>query len=262
MARENHKSPERAVQDGGGGKAGRLHLGTSGWHYADWWGVFYPDGVKKKDALSYYSNRFDTVELNAPFYRMPTEKAVRNWAGAVPEGFLFAWKAWRYFTHLKRLPVDETSVQLMESRMALLGEKAGPVLFQLHPGMKVDPERLAVFLSSLPRNRRYSIEFRHESWYEPAVFRLLEDHGCALCISDHAHAPSPRELTADWTYIRNHGPSGNYRGHYTDEALKDWARWIDQRRKEGIETFMFFDNTMKSAAPKDIERLQSFLAPS
>ncbi|WP_269140760.1 DUF72 domain-containing protein [Oryzicola mucosus] len=112
MARENHESSRRAGQDDGrgrGGKAGALHLGTSGWHYADWWSAFYPDEIKKKDALAYYSSRFDTVELNAPFYRMPTEKAVRNWAEAVPEGFLFAWKAWRYFTHLKRLPVDETS---------------------------------------------------------------------------------------------------------------------------------------------------------
>jgi uncharacterized protein YecE (DUF72 family) len=232
-----------------------LRIGTSGWHYADWWGPFYPETLKKKDALSHYVTRFNTAELNAPFYRTPTEQAVRNWAESTPEDFRFAWKASRFITHWRRLIVDQNSMQLLESRLDLLGDKLGPVLFQLPPQMKVDRERLAGFIEALPPARRYSFEFRHESWYEAAILALLAEHDMSLCLSDHAAAPAPWEATASWVYIRNHGPTGRYHGNYGKDALAGWADQIAGWQEEGRDVWCFFDNDVKSAAPADAAKL-------
>jgi uncharacterized protein YecE (DUF72 family) len=232
-----------------------LRIGTSGWHYDGWWGPFYPEEVKKKDALDYYASQFNSVELNAPFYRLPTNAAVRNWCETVPEDFRFTWKASRYITHWKRLMVDDRSLGLLDDRTSELRGKLGPILFQLHPQMKLDRERLAGFLKRLDRGRRYSVEFRNESWYEPSILQLLEAENVSLCISDHADAPAPREVTADWVYVRNHGPSGRYHGSYNDEALADWAKDIRKWRGQGREVWCFFDNDVKSAAPQDARKL-------
>jgi uncharacterized protein YecE (DUF72 family) len=237
-----------------------LRIGTSGWHYAGWWGPFYPQDLKKKDALSYYVTQFDCAELNAPFYRTPTEKAVESWFDSTPDDFRFAWKASKFITHWRRLLVDDHSLELLESRLKLLRHKLGPVLFQLPPHMKVNRARLAQFLARLPeRKYRYTFEFRHSSWYEQPVFDLLADHNASLCISDHAHAPAPREVTADWVYVRNHGPSGRYHGTYSDRQLADWAKSIRSWREEGRDVWCFFDNDVKSAAPADAARLLALL---
>jgi uncharacterized protein YecE (DUF72 family) len=235
--------------------APELRIGTSGWHYAGWWGPFYPADVPQKKALPYYSTRFDAVELNAPFYRTPTLEAIDNWRKSTPDGFRFSWKASRFITHWRRLIVDEPSLDLLEERAGRLGEKLGPILFQLPPKMKCDRERLAGFLNVLNRKRRYSFEFRHPSWYEPAIFDLLRDHDISLCLSDHAAAPAPREVTTGWVYVRNHGPGGRYHGSYSDAALKDWAWSLRKWRSEGRDIWCFFDNDVKSAAPADAGRL-------
>lgn len=239
------------------GSVGRpeLRVGTAGWHYAGWWGPFYPQAVKKKDALGYYASRFDAVELNAPFYRTPTEAAVRNWRDATPDEFRFAWKASRFITHIKRLKVERDSIALLNSRLDALGEKLGPVLFQLPPNMKCDHERLAQFLAMLSGRYRYTFEFRNADWYRPAIFKLLADNGAALCISDHDAAPAPREATASFVYVRNHGASGHYHGSYSEEALADWAGAIRRWRAEGRGVWCFFDNDVKSAASCDAGRL-------
>lgn len=236
-----------------------LRIGTSGWHYAGWWGPFYPTEVKKKDALVYYASCFDATELNAPFYRTPTLDAVRNWFDSTPDDFRFTWKVSKFITHWRRLIVDEHSLELLESRVELLGHKAGPLLLQLPPKMKADRERLANFLEHLNPVRRYSVEFRHGSWYDGAVFDLLRDNNVSLCLSDHADAPAPVEVTADWVYVRLHGPSGRYHGSYSDAALKEWAKRIRAWRKEGRDVWCFFDNDVKSAAPEDARRLATFL---
>ena len=236
-----------------------LRIGTSGWHYAGWWGLFYPEGVKKKDALLYYASRFDAAELNAPFYRTPTEKAVLNWFDSTPDDFRFAWKASKFITHWKRLKADDHSLDLLHRNVGLLRHKAGPVLFQLPPRMAIDRERLAQFIDRLEPGRRYCFEFRHESWYDAPIFELLCDHDMALCISDHASAPSPRQVTANWVYIRNHGPSGRYHGSYSNAALADWASSIRKWRTQGRDVWCFFDNDVKSAAPADADRLLELL---
>ena len=236
-----------------------LRIGTSGWHYRDWWGPFYPETLKKKEALRYFSSQFTTAELNAPFYRTPTLAAVRGWFDSTPDDFRFAWKASRFITHWRRLIVDDNSMSLLESRLEPLAYKLGPVLFQLPPRMTVDRERLAGFIAALPTKRRYSFEFRHSSWYEGAIFELLAENDMALCISDHAAAPAPAQATASWVYIRNHGPTGRYHGSYGEEALDAWSEKIRQWRGEGRDIWCFFDNDVKSAAPADARRLRDKL---
>jgi uncharacterized protein YecE (DUF72 family) len=238
------------------GATGEVRIGTSGWHYDSWWGPFFPDDVRKKDALRYYASRFNTTELNAPFYRTPTLDAVKGWFDQTPEDFRFAWKASRFITHWKRLSEHSwNSLELLETRLAVLGHKAGPVLFQLPPHMPADRDRLASFMKMLNPARRYSFEFRHPSWYEPAILALLEDHDASLCLSDHAAAPAPWQATAGWVYIRGHGPTGRYHGNYSEETLASWARDIRDWQRHGRDVWCFFDNDVKSAAPADAERL-------
>jgi uncharacterized protein YecE (DUF72 family) len=240
--------------------AGALLVGTSGWHYPGWWGPFFPKEVKKKDALSYYASRFDAAELNAPFYRTPTIEAVEGWFRQTPDSFRFSWKASKFITHWKRLSENSAnSLELMETRLAVLREKLGPVLFQLPPRMKANRERLAAFLKMLNPKRRYSFEFRHPSWYQPPILDLLSGYDISLCLSDHADAPAPREVTANWVYVRLHGPSGRYHGSYSDDALTSWAHDLRRWRREGRDVWCFFDNDVKSAAPADAERLLSRL---
>jgi uncharacterized protein YecE (DUF72 family) len=242
-------------------RKGTLHIGTSGWHYASWWGPFYPKGLKKADALRHYATQFNATELNAPFYRTPTPEAVQSWFDQTPDNFRFTWKASKFITHWKQLSAKSAnSLDLMETRLEVLCHKVGPILFQLPPRMTINRDKLEGFIAMLNSSRRYSFEFRHPSWYEPSIFELLHRHDIALCLSDHASAPSPREMTARFVYVRNHGPSGRYHGHYSDKALRDWATHIARWRRSGADIWVFFDNDVKSAAPQDAERLSGFLS--
>ena len=232
-------------------------IGTSGWHYDSWRGPFFPPELRIKDQLRYYATQFQTTELNGVFYRTPTEDVVRGWRDQTPVDFVFAWKASKFITHWKRLSAhSQNSLELLESRLSLLGEKAGPILFQLPPQFARNDERLASFLKMLNRKRRYAFEFRHPSWYTPRVLRLLSDENIALCISDHADAPAPWRRTADFAYVRGHGPGGRYRGHYTLATLTKWHKAIKAWRSRGFDTYVYFDNDQKSAAPLDGLRLQ------
>jgi uncharacterized protein YecE (DUF72 family) len=232
-----------------------LRVGCSGWVYRHWRGGFYPAGLRQKDEFAHYAAVFDTAEINASFYRLPSEATVDAWREKAPDGFVFAWKASRYLTHLKRLKDAEDSVALVFGRMDRLGEHFGPVLFQLPPSMKQDRERLAGFLKLLPRHRRCAFEFRHPSWYEPPILSLLGEHDAALCVSDHHHAPAPREATASWCYVRGHGPTGGYFGSYDDATLDAWAGHIRRWRFEGRDVYAYFDNDIGGAAPEDAQRL-------
>jgi uncharacterized protein YecE (DUF72 family) len=239
-----------------------LRIGTSGWSYASWRGPFFPSEVRVKDHLGYYAGRFNATELNAPFYRTPTLEAVKGWVAQTPDDFRFAWKASKFITHWKRLSDKcENSLELMETRLKVLGRKTGPILFQLPPQFRANRERLASFIGMLNKRRTYTFEFRHESWYEPAILDLLRDHDMALCLSDHEDAPAPWETTARLVYVRGHGPTGRYHGHYPDATLAKWARDIRRWRRGRHDVYCFFDNDQKSAAPKDAERLLALLTP-
>jgi uncharacterized protein YecE (DUF72 family) len=233
----------------------QLRIGCSGWTYKDWKGPFYPPATPDAKRLEYYASRFDTAEINASFYRLPSEAMVEGWARRAPDGFIFAWKVSRYITHNKKLKDCADSVALVFGRMAPLGEHYGPALIQLPPQLRRNDQRLADFLALLPKGGRHTVEFRHESWYAPEVFAILADHDAALCISDHHSAPSPWEVTASWVYVRGHGPGGRYRGRYPAAELDRWAARIAAWRAEGRDVYAYFDNDIKSAAPFDAEAL-------
>lgn len=237
---------------------GKVRIGTSGWSYRDWNGVFYPDEVKARDRLGWISRRFPTLEINGSFYRMPADKAVAAWKDQTPEDFVFAWKASRFITHNKKLNDPHDPLAWMFERARGLGDKLGPVLFQLPPNLHCSLDRLETFLKALRWKERYVIEFRHDSWYSDEVLDLLKARGVALCLSDHHDAPSPWEVTADFVYLRAHGPGGRYHGRYGEKALSEWADRIRTWRRDR-DVFVYFDNDQKSAAPRDAEQLTALL---
>lgn len=218
--------------------------------------------MRAADQLAFYAGSFDTVEINGSFYRLPSEAAVQGWAQRSPPGFLFAWKASRFITQAKKLRDVAEPLERVFARMAPLGDKLGPALFQLPPQLRRDDDRLAAFLAQLPHGRRVAIEFRRPDWYAPEIFALLERYGAALCVSDHHAAPAPWVATASFAYVRGHGPGGRYAGRYGDAELDAWARAIEGWRAEGREVFAYFDNDIDGAAPLDAQALMARLGQS
>jgi uncharacterized protein YecE (DUF72 family) len=238
----------------------RILIGTSGWHYPSWRGPFFPKGLPIKNQLQYYTSQFQTAELNGVFYRTPTQAAVKSWRTQTGNDFVFAWKASKFITHWKRLsPRSVNSLELLEDRLVLLGGKAGPILFQLPPNFEANTDRLTSFVELLSNRRRYSFEFRHPSWYEPRALKILSKYNISLCLSDHHDAPSPWRRTADFVYVRGHGPMGRYKGHYRPDLLADWARQIKSWERQGCDVFVYFDNDQKSAAPADALKLRQLI---
>jgi uncharacterized protein YecE (DUF72 family) len=234
----------------------RIWIGTSGWTYGDWRGPFYPEDLPKRRWLEWYGTQFLTTEVNGSFYRTPSLEAVEAWRDQTPDDFLFAWKASKFITHWKRLSeASQNSIELMETRLKVLGPKVGPVLFQLPARFKANRERLASFLKMLPKRYKYAFEFRDASWYEPAILDVLRDRNVALCLSDHHDAPAPWEVTAGHVYIRGHGPTGQYKDRYPLKTLRQWAAEIAKWRRRRLTVYCYFDNDQKSAAPKDAKRL-------
>ena len=237
-------------------RLGELYVGTSGWTYNDWRKRFYPEKVPRKEWLAWYATRFSTAEINGSFYRTPSLDAVQAWHDQTPPEFRFAWKASKFITHWKRLKeTSQNSIELMETRLEILGRKLGPVLFQLPARFAANRERLADFIAMLPKRRRYAFEFRNASWYDDPIYELLADNDISLCLSDHHDAPSPWVLTAGHVYVRGHGPTGRYHSSYPDKTLDAWAEHIASWRSERKSVYVYFDNDQKSAAPKDAARL-------
>lgn len=236
--------------------ARRIRIGTSGWTYDGWRRALYPSGLPKRAWLEYYASQFSTAEINGSFYRTPSLDAVKGWRRQTPTDFLFAWKASKFITHWKRLTEKcDNSIALMQTRLRVLGPKAGIVLFQLPPQFSRNTERLGSFIEMLPRRRRYAFEFRHKSWYDDHVLDVLKRHGVALCFSDHADAPAPWIATAQHIYVRGHGPTGRYRDSYPPATLRRWANAILTWKSQGREVFVYFDNDQTAAAPADAKRL-------
>jgi uncharacterized protein YecE (DUF72 family) len=225
--------------------------------------MFYPADVPAKNWLKWYSDQFSTAEINGTFYRTPSLEAITAWRDQTPDHFVFAWKASKFITHWKRLSDNcRNSLELMESRLSVLGPKAGPILFQLPPQFKVDRNRLAAFLKLLNMKRSYAFEFRNPSWYVPPVLNLLRNYDIALCLSDHHDAPSPWEVTADHVYVRGHGPTGQYRDRYPKQTLKRWSAAFAAWRRKGLTVYCYFDNDQKTAAPLDAKSLAEMCDPT
>jgi uncharacterized protein YecE (DUF72 family) len=241
-------------------KAAAIHIGTSGWHYDHWQGPFYPEHLAKKDYLQFYQEHLQTVEINNSFYRMPSEKTLKNWRNNVFPGFVFAVKGSRYITHMKKLKDPRRTLRPFLERVKILGDRLGPLLFQLPPRWHFNAGRLRAFLEVLPRGYRYSFEFRDPSWLNPEACGLLRDHGVAFCIYEFSGRLSPKEVTAEFVYVRLHGPKGAYQGKYDPHSLAGWAgaisTWVDQ----GKEVFCYFDNDEAGYAVQNALSLQRMLS--
>ncbi len=238
-----------------------VRIGCSGWNYDHWRnGVFYPPRCPPRLWLDYYARFFDTVEVNATFYRLPTVKAVQGWVDQSPEDFCFAVKMSRYVTHVKRLRDLSPSLELFYGRIEPLvaSPKLGPVLWQLPPTFRRDDERLASALAQLPPGR-HCFEFRHESWFDDDVMQLLRQHGVALVIGDRpeVHSFQTHELTADWTFVRFHAGSGGTRGNYSENELREWAERL--RAWPVREAFVYFNNDWEGFAIRNAFRLKELL---
>jgi uncharacterized protein YecE (DUF72 family) len=239
------------------GGSGRLCIATSGWHYGHWIGPFYPEGTRKNRLFEHYLTRFDTVEINNSFYRLPEEKTFAHWRDETPAGFVFALKASRLITHVKRLKDPHEPLRNFLERASVLGKKLGPVLFQLPPRWGRNMERLEAFLKALPAGRAFAFEFRDPDWFHPDVYALLREHNAAFCLYDFDLMQSPREVTADFVYIRLHGPAGKYRGQYSEEALEDWAGFLKLWQKKLKALYCYFDNDEAGYAALDALRLKA-----
>jgi uncharacterized protein YecE (DUF72 family) len=225
-------------------------VGCSGWNYDHWRnGVFYPPRMPPREWLGFYAKHFDTVEVNATFYRLPKRDVVANWVRQSPPGFLFAVKASQYLTHVRRLLEMGAGVRTFYDRIDSLvrSPKLGPVLWQLPGTFRRDDERLSNALAQLP-DGRHCFEFRHASWFVPEVYDLLREHGVALVIGDHPHRPfQTHELTTDWTFIRFHSGSRGHRGNYSERELEEWAERIETWRPR-VDVFAYFNNDWEGFA--------------
>lgn len=220
-------------------------MGTSGWQYDHWKGLFYPDQLSRSGWFGYYAHCFDTVEVNNTFYHLPTAETFDAWREAAPEGFLYALKFSRYGSHLKKLKDPAASVGMFVERADRLGDRLGPILVQLPPNWKVNVERLDAFLAAAPKRLRWAVEFRNPGWLCREVFDVLSAHGAALCIHD-ALENHPREATADWGYFRFHG-AGPW-GKYSHQALSVAAGRIRERLESGADMYAYFNNDAQAFA--------------
>jgi uncharacterized protein YecE (DUF72 family) len=238
---------------------GRAYVGTSGWSYRHWRGPFYPQALPAKRQLDFYAERFDTVEVNGTFYRLIARETLAAWREQTPPGFLFACKASRFLTHMKRLTDCGQGLERYFERVSALDDKLGPIVFQLPAHFRPHPERLAEFLTCLPKGQRYTFEFRDPAWFTGEILELLRRHNVALCLYEFAGREAPLELTADFVYIRLHGPDGAYQGSYGQPALKTWAARIDRWMQDGCDVYCYFDNDQAGYAPQNALELTRLL---
>jgi uncharacterized protein YecE (DUF72 family) len=237
----------------------RYFIGTSGWHYDDWRQRFYPGELPKTGWLEFYARHFHTVELNNSFYRLPSENAFTSWHNSTPDDFTFAVKVSRYITHIKRLRDTGEAVEKFIQRAKILGEKLGPLLYQLPPGLHRHDETLASFLSSLPRGYKHVIEFRHQSWLVAEVFAILRRHHAGFCVFDMPAFTCPLLATADFAYIRFHGSDGLYSSSYSNEELARWAKGIADLAA-GLETvYIYFNNDVEGFALRNAATIRDYL---
>jgi uncharacterized protein YecE (DUF72 family) len=240
-------------------KQGRLRIGTSGYQYDHWRGVFYPRELPKKRWFAYYAGHFDTVEINNTFYRLPSAQTFDAWRAQTPQSFCYALKFSRYASHLKHLQDPQASMQKFLDRASQLKEFLGPILVQLPPNWKPDTARLADFLEAVPSDYLWAIEFRDPRWLCDEVYTLLRSYATALCIHDLID-DHPRHITADWVYLRFHGIC--YGGSYTQQALTAQARELEQYLADGLDVFAYFNNDAHGYAVQNAADLRRYVQES
>lgn len=239
--------------------AAAVRIGCSGWQYRHWKGDFYPADLPQQHWLEFYAQRFDTVEVNNSFYRLPSADAFAAWQRRAPMGFRFAVKASRYLTHLRKLRDPADALALFWSRAARLGDRLGPVLYQLPPRWHRDLDRLRVFLETLPADRAQAVEFRDATWYDPSVFALLREHDVTLCLHDMRGSTAPVERIGPFAYMRFHGSTGGYGGRYAEETLRTWADRLVEWSAADVPCWVYFNNDVGGHAPRDATRLREMV---
>jgi len=237
----------------------QCYVGTSGWHYEHWRDRFYPEGLSKGGWLKFYASHFNTVELNSSFYRLPSESAFAVWYNSSPANFTFAVKVSRFITHIKRLKDTEEAVNKFTNRARILGEKLGPLLYQLPPSMHRNDEVLDSFLSTLPRGMKHVFEFRHQSWLEEDVFQILRKYNAGFCVFDMPSVSCPVVATADFAYVRFHGSTGLYFSCYSDEELADWTRKLTSLASNLETIYIYFNNDAEAFAVRNAMTLRGYL---
>jgi uncharacterized protein YecE (DUF72 family) len=235
---------------------GVLRIGTSGYHYDHWRGIFYPEDLPKAGWFVHYARNFDTVEINNTFYHLPSAAAFDAWKEQAPEGFCYALKFSRYGSHILRLKNPRDTIRRFLQRADRLGEFLGPILVQLPPNWKADPERLAAFLKVAPKDYRWALEFRDPRWLSEEVFSILKEHSSALCVHDMID-DHPRLVTAEWVYLRFHGE--RYSGCYSRQFLT--ARAVEIRRylAEGRDVYAYFNNDAEGYAVVNAADLRRYI---
>ena len=234
-------------------------IGTSGWHYDHWRDRFYPEKLIKAKWLEFYASHFTTVELNNSFYRLPSEAVFTTWYEASPANFIFAVKVSRFITHIKRLRNTEEAVEKFVARAKFLGEKLGPLLYQLPPNMHRNDEVLESFLSTLPQGIKHVFEFRHQSWFNQDVFEVLHKYNIGFCVFDMPSVSCPLVATADFAYIRFHGSTGLYASCYSDEELADWAKKLANLAVNLKAAYIYFNNDAEAFAVRNAITLGGYL---
>jgi uncharacterized protein YecE (DUF72 family) len=239
----------------------RIHIGTSGWSYDHWQGILYPYATAPWERLRYYTQQYQTVELNSSFYRWPKPAAFTSWQRRLPPGFLMSVKAPRHLTHTKRLYAPEKWIERIKTCWHQLSDKRAVLLVQLSPNFAFDFARLQYFLKQVPNWIRIAFEFRHSSWHQEGVFQLLEQYGAAYCIMSGAQLPCVLRATAPFVYVRLHGPDNQhlYGGSYPDADLRWWASRILEWEEQGKEVYVYFNNDGAGNAVYNSQRLRSFL---
>ncbi len=238
---------------------GRIWIGTSGWHYPHWKGVFYPLSQPEREWLNYYARHFNTVELNNSFYHLPSKEQFQAWKSQTPTHFLFSVKASRFMTHMKKFKDAMEPWRTLLERAGLLEKKLGPILLQLPGHWKINRERLRTFLAMVPKGLRLAFEFRDPSWFDEEIYELLEQHEAAFCIYEFDHRLSPGVVSAGYIYIRLHGPEGAYEGSYSDLILQEWGTKIAQWALSGKDVYCYFDNDQGGYAVQNALTLRRLL---
>jgi uncharacterized protein YecE (DUF72 family) len=239
---------------------GLIHIGCSGWVYRHWRDLFYPPGLPQKQWFAHYAGQFDTVEINASFYRLPTLTTFQGWRDKAPDGFRYAVKVNRFITHNKKLLDCAGPVAEFTHLARTLGDHLGPLLHQLPPGLHRNDERLRCYLAQLPADLEHVVEFRHPSWYDEAVLALLEEHGVGFVAHDLAGLVSPPWASGRTAYVRFHGTAGKYRGRYSDEQMADWAAWLVEQADAGRSAWAYFNNDIHGHALEDARSLKRAVA--
>jgi len=240
-----------------------VKIGTSGYAYSHWEGIFYPQNLPKSKKLEYYCSHFKTVELNNTFYRLPQKKVFESWYKRSPKDFIFALKVSRFITHIKKLKDCRESWKIFLERALGLKEKLGPLLFQLPPSFKNDPKRLKGFIEMLFKNSppkiKFAFEFRNESWCQNETYQILKEKKCAWVIADSPRWPKKYEVTSNFVYVRMHGSKALFSSDYTKGELKELREWIQKWRKKELEVFVYFNNDAQGFAVKNAKELINLL---